>query len=269
MRTLRSSIGRDRLAAVLRASGELITVAEAARALDLDAAAAAKQLARWTAQGWLKRLQRGVYSPIPLDAKSAEQTLEDPWLLVPRFFAPGYVGGWTAAEHWGLTEQIFRDVCVFTARPFRAKRRSIGGIAFTLQRTQERAIFGTSTIWRGRIRVPVSDPHRTIVDLLARPASGGGIRHGAACLKEYVGREDADLLRVVGYAEQLGAGAVFKRLGFLLERTGGDFAPIIEKCQSRLTEGLAKLDPALASPRVVTRWRLRVPARWLQRRRDD
>jgi predicted transcriptional regulator of viral defense system len=269
MRQVRSSKSRDRLALVLRDAGELVTVTEAASSLDLDSRAAAHQLARWASQGWLKRVQRGVYSPIPLDARTAERTLEDPWLLVPRFFAPGYIGGWTAAEHWGFTEQIFRDICVFTARRFRAKQRTIAGVGFALQRTQESAIFGTSTVWRGRTRVQVSDPHRTLVDLLARPASGGGIRHVAACLKQYVALQGADLARVIAYAEQLEVGAVFKRLGFLLERTGGDFAPILEQCRAGLTEGLAKLDPALASPRIVTRWRLRVPASWLKRSRDD
>lgn len=269
MGRVRSSTGRDRLALVLRDAGELVTVDEAASSLDLDRRAAAHQLARWASQGWLKRVQRGVYSRIPLDAKSAEQTLDDPWVLVPRLFAPGYVGGWSAAEHWGLTEQIFRDICVFTARPFRAKRRTIAGVGFVLQRTQESAIFGTSTVWRGRTRVQVSDPHRTLVDLLARPASGGGIRQVAGCLKEYLARQDADLPRVIAYAEQLEVGAVFKRLGFLLERTGGDFAPILELCRAGLSEGLAKLDPALASLRVVKRWRLRVPATWLKRSRDD
>jgi predicted transcriptional regulator of viral defense system len=268
MRRIRTSRSRDRLAEVLRECGDLITPADAARTLDVGAAEAAQQLARWTAQGWLKRLQRGVYTPVPIDARSAEQTLEDPWLLVPRFFAPGYVGGWTAAEHWGFTEQIFREICVFTARPFRDKRRTIGGVGFALQRVQEEAIFGTQAIWRGRVCIAVSDPHRTLVDLLARPATGGGIRHVAACLRGYVARSDADLARVIAYADQLGVGAVFKRLGFLLERTRGDFAPIIEQSLSRLTEGLSKLDPALASPRVVKRWRLRVPASWLDRRDD-
>jgi predicted transcriptional regulator of viral defense system len=191
-------------------------------------------------------------------------------LLLPQLFSPGYVGGWTAAEHWGLTEQAFRDICVFTARPFRAKRCVVGGVAFALQRTQAVAIFGTRAIWRGRTRVDVSDPHRTIVDLLARPASGGGIRHGAACLRRYLAREDVDLPRVIKYADQLGVGAVFKRLGFLLERSSGDFAPILQQCSARLTKGLAKLDPALQSPRVVSRWRLRVPESWRQQpRRDD
>lgn len=269
MRRIRSALGRDRLAAVLRDAGELVSVAFAARVLEIDSRAAAKRLSRWAAQGWLKRVQRGVYTPIPLDARSAEQTLEDPWVLIPRLFEPGYVGGWSAAEHWGLTEQLFREICVFTARPFRTKRRDIAGVTFALQSTQEQAIFGTRSVWRARVRVQVSDLHRTIVDLLARPGAGGGIRHVSACLKEYLDRSDADLPRVLEYADRLGVGAVYKRLGFLLERADRAAPAILEHCRDQLTEGLAKLDPALASPRVVKRWRLRVPASWLERPADD
>ena len=44
----------------------------------------------------------------------AEQVVEDPWILVPALFDPAYIGGRTAAEHWDLTEQIFRDIVVYT-----------------------------------------------------------------------------------------------------------------------------------------------------------
>ena len=40
----------------------------------------------------------------------SEQVVQDPWILVPALFAPAYIGGRTAAEHWDLTEQIFRDI---------------------------------------------------------------------------------------------------------------------------------------------------------------
>jgi len=60
---------------------------------------AAKLLARWVGQGWLVRIRRGLYAPVPLEATSSEQVLSNPWVLVEQVFAPGYVGGWSAAEH--------------------------------------------------------------------------------------------------------------------------------------------------------------------------
>ena len=68
-------------------------------------------------------------------------------------------------------------------------------------------------------------------------------------------------MKLVAYAGRLGNGAVFKRLGFLAERNprGG---PLIEPCRNRLTKGNAKLDPALTCPRLMTKWKLWIPATW-------
>lgn len=61
---------------------------------------------------WLARVRRGAYVPVPIESPSADVALEDPWSVAMTTFAPCYMGGWSAAEHWGLTEQIFRSVCV-------------------------------------------------------------------------------------------------------------------------------------------------------------
>jgi predicted transcriptional regulator of viral defense system len=91
--------GRQRLGLILRKSGDLISIGDASAALSIDRAEAAKLLARWNAQGWIKRLRRGTYAPVPLAATPGqEQVLEDPW-VVPVLFDPAYIGGWSAAEH--------------------------------------------------------------------------------------------------------------------------------------------------------------------------
>lgn len=262
IRRIRSDLGRDRLAAVLRESSGIVTAEDAARALDIERSDASKLLARWAQQGWLKRLRRGIYAPIGIDVRFKEQTLRNPWILVPELFSPGYVGGWSAAAHWNLTEQLFRDVCVFTARPFRGKRETVEGTTSVLNRVSEDSIFGTVFVWEEKVRIPVSDPHRTLIDMLARPATGGGTRHIESCLSAYLQAPSADLQRVLEYGDRLGNGAVFKRLGFLLSRIPGIDAEVLEACQERLTSGNAKLDPALAAAHLVTRWRLWVPSRW-------
>jgi len=33
-----------------------------------------------------------------------------------------YIGGWTAAHHWELTEQLFNETLVFTTRRLTEKR---------------------------------------------------------------------------------------------------------------------------------------------------
>lgn len=233
--------------------------------LDLQRDRAAKLLARWQEQGWLRRIGRGLYVPVPLDLAGNEQVVTDPWVLVPALFGTGYIGGWTAAHYWDLTEQLFKDTLVFTTRRVTAKRFVAQGVGFVLYRVQEERVFGTKKVWRGASQVAVSDPERTLVDMMANPKVGGGIDHVADCLETYLRTQTADRARLLAYAERFGNGAVFKRLGFLSSRRGND--PVLaEACQARLTKGHAKLDPALTNDHLVTRWGLWVPKRWKEGR---
>jgi predicted transcriptional regulator of viral defense system len=257
------SKSRIRLSQVLQQAGDLVTVGDVSQALHLERAEAAKLLARWRSQGFLKRLRQGVYAPVPLAALGQDQVLEDPWVVVPELFGPAYVGGWSAAEHWGLTEQLFRSVCVVTTRPVRRKEETIQGIPFVLKHTRETAMFALKGVWRGQVRVDVSDPAKTIVDMLDDPGLGGGIRHAGDCLDAFLKEAGTPPEALIGTAGRLGNGAVFKRLGFLLERRGGP-AELIVACRERLSAGNARLDPAISCRRLVKRWRLWIPANWAE-----
>lgn len=253
--------GRTQLATLISRAGDVIRIADAESALGLSRTDAAKRLSRWTEQGWLRRVGAGVYVPVAIETLGAQQVIDDPWILVPALFAPAYVAGRTAAEYWDLTEQIFNDIVVITAQPVRARRQVRHGATFTLRHLRESKHFGTRPIWRQHTKVQVSDPHRTIIDMLDEPALGGGMRQVADCLMNYLHRKDRDDGKLIAYAERLGNGAVFKRLGFLTE---GDIsnARLTEACRAHLTKGNARLDPALDGPRLVSRWRLWVPESW-------
>ena len=255
---------RARLAAVLRATKEVVSIDAVAHALALDRTVAAKLLSRWRQQGWLRRVGRGLYVSVPLDLAGSEQVLDDPWVLIPTLFGQCYVGGWTAAHHWDLTEQLFNEIVVFTTRRINTKRVNAQGVAFLLHPASQERMFGLKTIWRGSMRVPISDPARTIIDMIATPDTGGGIDHVADCLAAYrkTTTYDADLL--VRYAGQFGNGVIFKRLGFLAEAHLHD-AKLAAHCHTRLTQGYAQLDPALPSKRLQTAWRLWVPQQWKSR----
>lgn len=260
--------GRAKLGQVLQQAGDLVSVSDVSATLHLDRQTAAKWLARWQLQGWLRRVRRGVYAPVPLTALGQEQVLEDPWVIVPELFGPAYIGGWSAAEHWGLTEQVFRSVCVLTTRALRHKEQTIQGIPFVLKHTRPAALFGTKGVWRGRVRVEVSDPAKTIVDMLDDPLLGGGIRHVSDCLDRFLRAGETPPAALIATADRLGNGAVFKRLGFLLERRGGP-EDLVAACQQRLTAGNAKLDPSMSCRRLVTRWRLWIPGSWARKDRHD
>jgi len=204
---------------------------------------------------------RGAYVAASIDTMGSERVLDDPWVLVPALFAPAYVGGRTAAEHWDLTEQIFKDILVMTALAVRHKRQERHGTLFSLKHIEKRKLFGTKIVWRHQTRVPVSDVHRTMIDMLDDLEIGGGIQHVADCLAGYLRRNDRDDEKLIEYAVRLGNGAVFKRLGFLAEHFS-EGAELARVCEHHLSGGHAKLDPAQENAHVVTKWRLRVPQRW-------
>jgi predicted transcriptional regulator of viral defense system len=231
--------------------------------LGLTRREAAKLLSRWAAQGWLQRVRRGIYVPVPLESERADSSPEDSWVIAETAFAPCFISGWSAAEHWGLTEQVFRTVLVSTARRPRNREPRMGGISFRLRTVGENEFFGLKTVWRGRARVQVTDPSRTIVDLLSDPSLGGGLRSSVDMLQNYLAsKEHRDIGQLLSYAETLGVGAVFKRLGYLLGRFAPDEREAIARCARSLTKGNAKLDPALPAKKLVTAWRLWLPQGW-------
>ena len=237
-------------------------IGEAATALELPRVRTKRFLAYLAERGWLVRVGRGLYSTVPLEASEPGSWLADPWAVAMRSFAPCYIGGWTALHHWELTEQLFRTVVVFTATAVRNKERQLQGTTFRLRQVSEERLFGTKTVWRGKVSSKLSDPERTLVDVLDRPEVGGGIRHVADCIEEWLRTERRSHKRLLEYADRVGNRTVFKRLGFVLEARGADEPALIAACEGRLSSGLSPLDPSSSSRgRVDKRWRLRVNAR--------
>lgn len=259
---------RLQLSEVLRKSKGTITVEEAAAILGLSRLATAKLMARWVQQGWLTRLRRGLYAPVPLEARTAETAIEDPWGIAARIFEPCYVGGWSAAEHWGLTEQIFRTIVIFTTRTINERRPKIQQTEFWIKKIAKSRFFGTKTVWRGQVQVQVSGPAKTVIDLLDDPAICGGARMMESIFRAYFVSPEKDIDRLLDYASRMKNGAILKRLGFLLERLGFDDRPVLSAIRERMTRGNAVIDPVLPCERLITRWRLWVPSNWVVKKRD-
>jgi len=253
---------RERMAAIIRGTKGTVSVGDAAGILGVTPTDAAKMLSRWTQKGWMSRVRQGLYIPVPLESRTADVPLEDPWLVADRLFSPCYIGGWSAAEYFDLTEQIFSTVVVMTVQKPRNRRLDIKDTTFLLRTVSEKAMFGLMPVWRGQVKVSVSDPTRTVLDMLVDPVFGGGIRSVTDMLVNYLSSENKNLEQLIEYGERLGNGAIFKRLGFLLERKAPAETKAIEKCYKRLTAGNTKLDPKLNNIRLITRWRLWAPENW-------
>ena len=256
--------GRNRrlLTTLHRSVSGPFSVEEAASALFLSIPRTHRLLAYLADRGWLLRLRRGLYSLVPLEAAHAREWVEDPWVVASKLYgADSYIGGWSACEHWDLTEQIFMETVVITSRKLRSAKDEVQGFSFRVKRTKPDMIFGVRTVWRGRTRVNVSDASRTVADVLSDPSLGGGIRHVGDVLETYFESEHLDEDLLVGYVDRLGNRTAFKRLGYLAETLDVGSPAFVRRCQEGMSSGTSLLDPSLpAAGPYLRRWNLRVNA---------
>jgi predicted transcriptional regulator of viral defense system len=248
------------------AKGGLLSVPAAAEALGLPSRQAAVKLASLARRGWLLRARRGLYLVLPLEAEPGKPAVaEDPWVLAREVFSPCYIGGWSAAEHWGLTEQLFRSTLVVTAANVRARSEEILGHEFRLFRVPRFRLAGAVEVWRGAERVAVSDRERTIVDCLRNPELCGGVRHLADMMREYADSDERDTAKLVATARSADSGAAWKRLGFLAERLWPEETSLLDEATRHVTAGNVRLDPTVRHKgTLLRRWRLLVNVPELQ-----
>ncbi len=249
--------GRAELTAILARDRRFVTPAHVADALGVDADTAAKKLSRWAAEGWLRRARRGLYIPVPLDAANPAAWSEDALIVASAVWSPCYFTGWTAANHWALTEQTFRTSVLKTTQRVRASAVTVLDHAYLVGHVSpEKLDWGMKTEWRGEIRLLFADPARTVVDIIDRPRLGGGIRHAAEIVAAYL--DDHDPATLIAYGDRLGNRAVFKRLGYIAQALGHDDG-LVKECQSRVSAGFSPLDPdGPPGGRRVSRWGLLV-----------
>lgn len=253
-----SGSGRAELANVLEGGRRFVTSAQAATALGLDPNTAAKKLARWADNGWLRRVRRGLYLAVPADAGEPSAWTEDPLVVAVQVW-PGYFTGWTAASHWSLSDQVFRTTVLKTTARVRASTVRLLDHEYLIFSAGDMS-WGLKTHWSGEYRLRFADPARTVVEILDAPGIGGGIRHGVEILSAYLEERDPQLL--LTYADKLGNRTIFKRLGYLSEALGLGSAAVIGRCHDRVSKGVSALDPSgpPGGP-ISTRWGLRLNVR--------
>jgi len=251
-------LDHQRLSSILETCQQTISVSTAAEILKMSSQDAAKLLSRLTVAGLLKRIKRGVY----LSAVQQGDSLSgmNLWLLAQNLFSSCYVGGYSAAKYWGLKEEGDDKVLVITTNKPRNHFPIINGAQFVLRTVSQEAMFGLQAVPHRSSKILISDPSKTMVDMLLDPRLGGGtIFDVASMLACYLksGHRNVELL--FDYAKQLRSGAVLKRLGFLLDQLEPSEGNIVSLCKLLKSEGYIKLDPQLGVDKLITRFGIWVP----------
>lgn len=250
--------GRAELAAVLGSGKRFVTPGDVAGALGVDSDAAAARLSRWAREGWLRRVRRGLYIGVPADVGDPGAWSEDALVVAAAVWSPCYFTGWTAANHWALSEQVFRTTVLKTAGRVRASHARLLDHDYLLVHASAEAMhWGIRSEWRAETRLRFADPARTVIDILGNPELGGGIRHAAEITNAYLDEHEPGTL--IDYGDRSGNRAIFKRLGYLTEALGLDLPRLTEACTERVSAGISALEPGgPPGGRRNMRWGLRV-----------
>lgn len=255
--------------ALLRALAEqgrsTFTVAEAreaARTLGVADSYLTVLLHRLQRSGWIRRLKHGTYA---LTTGLPGFPEAHPFALGMALVEPCAISGWAALNHHGLTEQVPRVITLTT--PKRVVTPAMRGLVRTAPSMWEIAgqryeivtvvpahFFGYEEIWMGESRVRIFDRERALLDCFALPRRFGGLAEGLGILEEHV--RGLDVGRLIAHARHYGRGAVARRVGYALERSGVD-PGLVEPLQTLPMRGYRPLDPTRL-PRGVRnkRWGL-------------
>lgn len=218
-----------------------------------------KALSRLENKGWLQRLERGLYLLIPLEAGPDGNWSEDPLVIATQLAPGGAAAYWSALHYWNLTEQVPRIIFVQNVSRRFSARSEILGVRYQFVTIKQERFFGILTQTSNRLTFRITDREKTIVDSLARPELCGGMMLVAESLRSSGG---VDWNKLNTYLERFGSGAVYKRLGYLIERLGIDIPNgdhMLEEWHGKLTQGIAWLEPGGSKNGPVrTHWRIRV-----------
>jgi predicted transcriptional regulator of viral defense system len=255
---------RIKLSRVLERYPNLFSAAEVAELLKIPSNEANRVLARWHESGWVARVKRGLYSPVSLDTGVSTLTMEEPFLVADAIYGPGYIGGFSAIKHWDLTEQIIETVYYFTTKQVKDRHPSHGMIHFRLKTVKPGKVFGVKPIWIGSKKINVSDPTKTIVDIINDPKLVGGMSIVYDIFKEYSDSEYCDYKKLLDYCRQMENKTIFKRLGFMIETKFNVIPEALTGLEEHISSGYSMFDPLVKNTHIIEKWKLKAPPSWIK-----
>lgn len=227
---------------------------------------ASDALSRLVHDGWLERLERGLYLIVPLEAGPERKWTEDPKVIASKLAPEGAAAYWTALHHWGMTEQVPRTTFVQTRKRKHRSRITVLGVRYEFIIITRWKFFGVAQQWSDGAEFRITDREKTVLDALDRPDLCGGLPVVAGALADSDG---LDWDRLDQYLKRLDSGAIYKRLGYLVETLEvpvRDISSRLAGWRAQCSKGVALLDAR--GPRkgpIDTRWRVRINLSGLER----
>jgi predicted transcriptional regulator of viral defense system len=253
---------RGRMANLLMAlydSGRTtFTTANAAQITGLTVPLASSLLHKAQKRGLVSRLKRGLFLIVPPELGSSVEYTGNPYLIARYLVAgtPYFLSHASAMElHRMVTQPQF---VIFVSSTKRIPRQTLHGTQFRFLFLKTKDFFANTKHWVTKQEsVEISDLERTILDGLRHPEYCGGITDVAKGL--WMRHADISVARLLDYAKRLHVGAVYRRLGYLLELFSLAAEADLRSLRESLTATYVPLDPSL--PREgshIAKWRLQL-----------
>ena len=203
----------------LAAAGQTLFTVDDARAVlsnagDTVGVDVLKLLHHLHRKGWIRRLERGTYRIVPLEAGSEPVWAEHEYLVAASLVSPYYLAYTTALHYYGYTERAPDPLIVATTR--RKQPVTIEGVTYRFVTLTPHKFFGYGPIALLGENVQMAEPEKAIADGFDHPGLVSGILEPAKGL--WLGSQELDFEKLVTYQLKLGNRAAARRLGFWLEK---------------------------------------------------
>jgi predicted transcriptional regulator of viral defense system len=243
----------------------IFTIDEASKYLNLEGQGLQKFLSPLIKKGILNRLITGLYSIVPFDLGNTTQFMGNPYVVArevirlkqkstqPQYF----ISHASAFELLQMVTQPQMDIYATTNKQIKEKI-SIQGMRFHFVTIKKKDLFGFKKHWVSKSEsILVSDLERTIIDGLKLPEYCGGITEVAKGL--WIKRKELNTKKLIEYAEKIESGAVYRRLGYLLELYKMATEQELMSLQKQLTASYQILDPTqIDEGKYLAKWKLRL-----------
>lgn len=228
-----------------------------------DAAYASNTLGRLEASGWIRRLERGTYVIVPLEAGPERAWSESALVIASHLIQPSAIAYWSALHYWQMTEHRPNTVFVQSTSRKHNRAKEILGVSYRFVTVVASKFFGLTERSLGGQRLTVTDREKTLVDAADRPDLSGGIALLARALR--TAWSDLHHGKLEDYLYRWPTGSPLKRIGYLVETMNlplPDGSHRLDRWRNALASGIVDLEPGRpAEGRITTRWGLRLNVR--------
>lgn len=249
---------------VYEKGGGLFGLPDAARITGLKGQSLLNLIHRLVKKGVLTRLVSGLYQIVPFELGYATAYMGNPLVVAREVVfrklknkkSAYFISHGSAMDIHQMVTQP--QLIVYATVTKQIREQKILGTDFHFVTNKPEHFFGLQKHWVDKSEtVLVSDLEKTVLDGLKMPEYCGGITEVAKGF--WMKRHEMSVTKLVDYAEKLNVGAVYRRLGFLLETYDVPCSSELERLQRKMNPSYLLLDPTLPNEgKYQARWRLRL-----------